>query len=174
MCYTQTMLSQKVSIGDKILKLLFEPKYRYKGMPVSTLGLPAIFPYKKQSMNNTLYRLNRNGYISKDNDYILLSPNGRKYVENKKARLITFDSPYKKESPKNLLVMFDIPETKKAEREWFRFHLRMFDYEMIQRSVWVGPSPLPKDFLDYVKEIKLKECIKTFKLAKPYNTQTQR
>ena len=81
-----------------------------------------------------------------------------------------FVSPFSKKSPKNLLVMFDIPEVKKAEREWFRFHLRQFGYKMIQKSVWVGPSPLPKDFLDYIKDIKLKECIKTFKLAKPYDT----
>lgn len=166
------MLSRNLSIEDKILKLLLEPTHRYKGMPVSALGLPAIFPYKKQSMNNALYRLNKNGYVLKESDCISLLPKGRKYVESKKSRLLIFDSPYKKESPKNLLVMFDIPEVRKAEREWFRFHLRQFGYKMIQKSVWVGPSPLPKDFLDYVKDIKLEKCIKTFKLAKSYNTRT--
>ncbi len=68
--------------------------------------------------------------------------------------------------------MYDIPEDKKAEREWFRFHLKKFGYEMIQRSVWVGPSPLPKDFLDYLGEIKLKSHVKTFKLAKSYKNRT--
>ena len=165
------MLSQKMSIEDKILKLLLEPTHQYRAIPVSMFGIPAIFPYKKQSIRNTLYQLNKNGYILKENDYISLLPKGRKYVESKKVRFLTFDSPYKKELPKNLIVMFDIPEVKKAEREWFRFHLREFNYQMIQKSVWVGPSPLPKDFLDYLKEIKLRECIKTFKLAKPYNTQ---
>jgi DNA-binding transcriptional regulator PaaX len=159
-----------MSIGDKILKLLLEPTHRYKGMPVSMFGIPAIFPYKKQSINNTIYKLSKDGYISKGDNYIHLLPKGRKYVENKKVRFLTFDSPYKKESPKNLLVMFDIPEVKKAEREWFRFHLRQFNYEMIQKSVWVGPSPLPENFWDYIKEIKLQNCIKTFKLAKPYNS----
>ena len=36
------------------------------------------------------------------------------------------------------------------------------------KSVWVGPSPLPKDFLSYIKEIHLENCIKTFKLSNPY------
>ena len=166
------MLSRNLSIEDKILKFLLEPKYKYKGMPVSIFGLPAIFSYKKQSINNTLCRLNKNGYISKENSCIFILKRGRKYVENKKVRFLTFDSPFKKDLPKNLIVMFDIPEVKKAEREWFRFHLRKFSYDMIQKSVWVGPSPLPKDFLDYVKSIKLKNCIKTFKLAKSYSTQT--
>ncbi|MCX6717161.1 MAG: hypothetical protein NTU76_00605 [Candidatus Taylorbacteria bacterium] len=40
---------------------------------------------------------------------------------------------------------------------------------MIQRSVWVGPSPLPKDFIDYVKSIGLRDKLKTFKLAKSYS-----
>ncbi|MFA7000043.1 MAG: CRISPR-associated endonuclease Cas2 [Candidatus Paceibacterota bacterium] len=166
------MLSQKLSIEDKILKFLFEPVYRYKGIPVSAIGLPPLFPYKKQSINNAIYRLSKNGYITKENDSFLILPKGRKYIENRKVRMVTFESPFKKESPKNLLVMFDIPESKKAEREWFRFQLRQFGYKMIQRSVWVGPSPLPKEFLDYVKSLNLKNCIKTFKLEKSYNTQT--
>lgn len=161
-----------MSIEDKILKLLLEPTHRYKGMRVSIFGIPTIFPYKKQSINNAVYKLNKNGYVLKENDNISLLPKGIRYLENKKAKFLKFTSLYEKESPKNLLVMFDIPKVKKAEREWFRFHLRQFGYEMIQKSVWVGPSPLPKDFLAYVKDIKLMECIKTFKLAKPYNTQT--
>jgi len=165
------MLSRNLSIEDKILELLLKPTHQYKGVPITALGLPAIFPYKKQSMSNAFYRLKKEGYVSKENDYILILPKGRKYVENKKARLITFTSPFKKGTPKDLLVMFDIPEDQKAEREWFRFQLRQFGYKMIQRSVWVGPSPLPKEFLDYVKSLKLKDCIKTFKLAKSYYTQ---
>jgi DNA-binding transcriptional regulator PaaX len=160
-----------MSIEDKIFKILFEPIHKYKGMPVSMLDLPAIFPYKRQSINNAISRLNRKEFILRENNFIFILPKGIKYVENKKARLLTFISPLKKGTPKKLIVMFDIPETKKAEREWFRFHLQQFGYEIIQKSVWVGPSPLPKDFLDYVKDIKLKNYIKTFKLAKPYNTQ---
>ena len=165
------MLSHKVSIEDRIIRLLFEPKYRYKGVPVSALGLPAFFPYRKQSINNAIYKLNKNGYISKGNNFISLLPRGRKYVESKKTRFVTFDSPFPKDSPKNLLLMFDIPEDQKAEREWFRYQLREFGYEMVQKSVWVGPSPLPKDFMSYINEIKLKSCIKTFKLAKAYSSQ---
>jgi DNA-binding transcriptional regulator PaaX len=64
--------------------------------------------------------------------------------------------------------MFDVPTERKPEREWLRWHLKKFDYVMIQKSVWVGPSPLPKDFKEYLEEIKLTKCIKTFKLAKSY------
>ena len=65
---------------------------------------------------------------------------------------------------------FGLPdeESKKKEREWFRFHLKKFHFIMIQKSVWVGPSPLPQDFLEYLEEIKLGNNFKKFKLSKGY------
>jgi len=80
-----------------------------------------------------------------------------------------FVSPFERNAPKNLIVMYDIPHNLKKERDWFRRQLIKFGYVMIQKSVWVGPSPLPRDFLDYLKDIKIKNDFKTFKLAKPYN-----
>lgn len=65
--------------------------------------------------------------------------------------------------------MYDIPHHQKRERDWFRRQLVNFDYIMIQKSVWVGPSPLPRNFLNYLKEIKIGDSFRTFKLAKPYN-----
>ena len=90
--------------------------------------------------------------------------------ENRKRTFynISFSSPFNKNSSKNLLLIYDIPEGRKKERDWFRRHLIKFGYIMIQKSVWVGPSPLPKDFLDYLKEIKIKDNFMTFKLAKSY------
>lgn len=84
---------------------------------------------------------------------------------------VTFHTEFEKTAPKNLIVMYDIPHEKKKERDWFRRQLKNFDYIMIQKSVWVGPSPLPKDFREYVKLIGLKKQLKTFKLAKPYKEE---
>jgi DNA-binding transcriptional regulator PaaX len=67
-----------------------------------------------------------------------------------------------------MIVTYDIPANRRKERDWFRRHLQKFDYIMVQKSVWIGPSPLPKDFLNYVKSIGLLKQFKTFKLAKPY------
>ena len=90
--------------------------------------------------------------------------------ENRKKSFYcsTFSSPFKESSAKNLIVMYDVPHVQKKERDWFRRHLIKFGYIMIQKSVWVGPSPLPKDFLNYLEEIKIGDKFKTFKLAKSY------
>ncbi len=117
---------------------------RFKGMRVNAFGLP---------INSGEQKRDRKKYINRK----------RKFYH------MNFISSFKKNSPKNLVVMYDIPHGMKKERDWFRRQLIKFEYIMIQKSVWVGPSPLPKDFIDYLKEIKIRDKFKTFKLAKPYN-----
>lgn len=115
----------------------------YKGMRVNALGLPVLFDESDKKSKPIK---------SRKRDF---------YNE-------TFISPFAKEAPKNLIVMYDIPHDMKKERDWFRRHLIKFGYIMIQKSVWVGPSPIPKHFLNYLKKIKIDDKFKTFKLAKPY------
>ena len=115
-------------------------KLKYKGMSVNLLGLP---------------------------DFNFDDSKGEKKIIKRKY-LQSFVSCYKENDPKNLLLIYDIPEGMKKERDWFRRQLKNLGFVMIQRSVWVGPSPLPKEFLDYLKEIKIGDNFKTFKLAKSY------
>lgn len=112
---------------------------RYRGMRVNLLGLP-------------------------------LSHNAKKKIPHRERDLYyaSFLSSFKKDAPKNLIVMYDVPHNLKKERDWLRRQLVNFGYVMIQKSVWVGPSPLPKEFLDYLKAIKISDNLKTFKLAKSY------
>jgi len=92
----------------------------------------------------------------------------KKKKKDKRFYMKSFHVDIVKNTPRNLLLLYDIPEGKKKERDWFRRQLRNFDFRMIQRSVWVGPSPLLEDFMNYLKRIGLQSEFKTFKLAKPY------
>jgi len=115
----------------------------YKGMRVNLLGIPEIN--------------SRKGIRIKE--------------KNRKREFfkISFSSPFPESAPKSLIVMYDIPHLQKKERDWLRRHLIRFGYVMIQKSVWVGPSPLPKEFVNYLKEIKIENYCQTFKLASPYD-----
>ena len=113
-------------------------KLKYKGISTNLIGFPIFIDSKKEN----------------------------KII--KRRYLYSFISDFQKDAPKNLLLMYDIPHTMKKERDWFRRQLKNFDFVMIQKSVWVGPSPLPKDFLDYLKRIGLQKEFKTFKLTKSY------
>jgi DNA-binding transcriptional regulator PaaX len=119
-------------------------RLRYKGMRVNSFGVPVI-NYGKNS-NQKIKKRKRSLY------------------------LLTFSSSFQENVPKNLIIMYDIPHHLKKERDWFRRHLVKFGYVMVQKSVWVGPAPLSKNFLDYLKDIKIGDKFRTFKLAKPYNS----
>lgn len=157
-----------MSLVEEIFKELWNTSMHSKGGRVNLFGIPRFKRRPYGSMRTSIHRLNKQGLIGKYENEWYLTPAGRKYANRKFDSLQQFLSPNKKDDPRNLMVMFDVPQTQKAEREWLRWHLKKFNFIMIQKSVWVGPSPLPKEFLEYLGKIKLKDTIKTFKLAKPY------
>lgn len=150
-----------------ILEDLWNTHLYYKGMRVNMFGVPQPFKHKEKTYRTTLSRLHKNGLVFKKSEKWVLTEKGKEYLNTKKG-LLNFNSDFKPSAPKNLLLIFDIPESRRSERQWLRLHLKKFKYFMIQKSVWVGPSPLPSEFVSYLKEIKLQSCIKRFKLARPY------
>jgi DNA-binding transcriptional regulator PaaX len=158
-----------MSLVYEILKELSSTSLRYKGSRVNFFGIPKFKSYSKNSLSGTMSRLRKDGLVENSDLGFKITSKGQKYIKRKMDSLKQFYFNFDKDAPKNLIVMFDIPEIKKAEREWLRWHLKKFNYVMIQKSVWVGPSPLPKDFLDYIESIKIKDGFKTFKLAKGYD-----
>lgn len=154
-----------MSIVFDILEELSHSTIRYKGARANLFGIPRLSSYKYESLKSGISRLKRGQYIAKSDSGWFLTPKGKKYLAKKYDSLTQFDSPFSKTDSKNLLVMFDIPEVRKAEREWLRWHLKKFNYTMIQKSVWRGPSPLPREFMDYLKKIKLTKHLKMLKVA---------
>lgn len=160
-----------MSLTEEILKELLKPTLYYKGIQVNLFGFPKFKTYTSGTIRSTVWDMKKRGFIEKRNSKWCATPTGKKFLQRKIDLLKQFQNNFSKDTSRNLLVMYDIPESKKAEREWFRWHLKKFNFIMIQRSVWVGPSPLPKPFEEYLKKIKLRECLKTFKLAKPYESK---
>ena len=167
-CYAYFM-----SLVSKILRELWNTSLSYKGVRVNLFGIPILKNHSYGTMQVTLSRLRKNGIINNGDKGWYLTSAGKKYMKIKLDSFEQFPNSFKKDAPKNLIVMFDIPETKKAEREWFRWHLKKFHYVMIQKSVWVGPSPLPEEFMEYIKKIKLRDTLKTFRLARSYDFKRQ-
>ncbi|MEK7505641.1 MAG: hypothetical protein AAB597_01980 [Patescibacteria group bacterium] len=157
-----------MSLEEKFLKVIFEPRFRYKGIPVSLIGVPDFLSLKMASTRVAIGRLKKKGYIEYKGGVFIGLQRGKDFLGHKKKGLPLFKSPFPQNSPKNLLVIFDVPENHKFKREWLREQLKRFGYKMIQQSAWIGPSPLPEEFMACLEEQKIRSCIKTFKLAKPY------
>ena len=98
-----------------------EKIFNYKGVKVNAFGIPI---------------------FSKEKSRIKKKDRKRDFYSR------AFSSPFKINSPKNLIVMYDVPDNLKKERDWLRRHLIKFGYAMIQRSVWVG-------HLHYQKSLKV-------------------
>ena len=158
----------------EILENLWNTHLHYKGVQVNLLGVPIFWKskneYGKNSLDSTISRLRKKGLVEIRSGKWSLTKTGKEYFENKRKLFLKFSSPFILNAPKNLLLMFDIPESKRVGRNWLRWHLKEFQYFMAQQSVWVGPSPLPKKFTAHLKELGLNTYIKTFKLNKPYQT----
>jgi hypothetical protein len=118
---------------------------KYKGVTVNNFSMPVLSSSKEKENRGSKKSL-------------------RKYSDYKH-----FNYNFALTAPKDLILICDFPFSRRSERDWFRYQLKGFNYISIQKSVWIGPSPLPKDFLNYIKHIGLLDKLKMFKLAKPYS-----
>jgi len=156
-----------MTLVEEILTELWESEYVYKGVRVNIFGIPK-FTTKRPSVQRSLSRLKHQGFVSNDMKAVWkLTSKGKEFLKSKNE-LPHFLSPFPKNASKDLIVMFDIPEKRREWRNWLRGELKSLDYAQLQQSVWVGPSPLPKQFVKLWDEFDLKDCIETFKLKGGY------
>jgi DNA-binding transcriptional regulator PaaX len=116
---------------------------------------------KKQSENrSTLYRLVRFGFIEiidkDDKEYFKLTKTGEMQALMLKARL----SHKGKWDGKWRIVIFDIPEGTKKERDQLRRLLLENNFCKWQASVYISPHPINRQAIDYLKETGLIQYIR--------------
>ena len=115
------------------------------------------------TMRVTLSRLKRKGYVENKKRIWQITKAGRAYLAKKSYSLFpTHSKRIAKREPKSIVVSFDIPEACKNKRDWLRIELLCLGFEMLQRSVWVGPSPLPQEFADSLRKLQLLQYMKFF------------
>ncbi len=119
--------------------------------------------YKKDSISVTLYRLSKKDYIRKTKEGWQINKGSIKQI--KLTQLFSYiPSPFNTKNKRSIIISFDIPGPDRKKRDWLRNQLRIFDYKMLQQSLWAGPGPLPKEFLKRLNELKMKDYIKIFKI----------
>jgi DNA-binding transcriptional regulator PaaX len=134
---------RSTSIRKKILWERMQEKYKISG----------------NTYYQNIFRLKKRGILEDKNGILCLSQKGK----------IFFQNPYRKITKKpiknnKILVIFDIPETKKKVREWIRGQIKEWDFEMVQKSVWIGYGPLPSEFTERLKFLKVDNGVKIYNL----------
>lgn len=138
-----------------------DPRYR----PVRTWLEEYFQKRNKQNLYSTTYRLKRKGYIkikvTKEGKGYLLTPKGEERILKIKVKSIK-----KRKDPNNhwLMVIFDIPEKRKKDRDFFRDFLYNLGFQKLQQSVWLSPYDVYKELKEIVKRMDLGHCIRFLKV----------
>jgi len=127
----------------------------------------------KQKYYNLIYKLKKNDLIEEKikegKKFFIITKKGKEKLaflkkQNKKA--LPKISYSKQKSNKFVIVIFDIPEEKRAKRDWLRASLRVLGFKMIQKSVWIGKIKLPKQFIDDLFNLNLIDFVEIFEISK--------
>lgn len=51
-----------------------------------------------------------------------------------------------------ILITFDIPEKERQKRKWLCFILREMKFSLLQKSVWIGKTKIPEQFIHDLKK----------------------
>ena len=147
-------------ITDSILAFLLSATSRQLERRVLYDLIAARYPVSVQSYNTTLGRLSKRKKLFVHNNKVtLLDISGAQ-------SLLEFEYIQRKaDNSKKVIVIFDIPEAKSPLRKWIRSQLHMWDFVMLQQSVWVGYGPIPPAFKKRMKKWKVDSGIKYFNVS---------
>lgn len=152
-------MAKNPDYSKKILKILAEnkavsvPELAEKVAP-ETLQTPAKARY---AINRTLKGLMESGLIeshfSGQNDYARLTPAGRKKattlkLESDTSLLPNWDGKWR-------IVLLDLPESRKSERESLRYLLKKAGFVCLKNSAWISPFPFEHLFVNIKKDLGL-------------------
>ncbi len=112
---------------------------------------------KPDSVKRALKRVEKRGLIfGKKRGYELTNTGWSEVLVQrvKRAQTLTRD--------RSLMVLFDIPESRKGDRDRLRRLLKSAGCICLQRSVYVTPFDIAADLAEILERIKLKGCVRFY------------
>ena len=122
----------------------------------------AVRDASEATLRVTLSRLKKRGLVRNEKGRWWLTKNGKGFLARLLVRRPVLFSHHKQQREKNMIVAFDIPESRRLARNWLRANLVHLGFIMLQKSVWFGPAPLPKELIAAMQEWKILSCVKFF------------
>ena len=154
---------EETTLTDHLIAFLFSARSMRLYRKILWQRVQARRGMTKRSFDQRLYHLKKNGLINCSDENVSLSKKGFSYF-NKKKLFCKISSRPGNET--DLMVIFDIPEKKRTTRNWLRDQLKDWNFKMIQKSIWKGKGPLPKEFNERLIMLGIKEDVQVFKIRK--------
>lgn len=143
------------------------PSYYKKIAKTQDQAIKEIKRVKDQTLRITLSRLKKRGLVENKNRIWKITKKGEDYLKNKlAAKIPRFGHLKAKNVKNNMIIIFDIPEIRRKQRDWLRGELIMLGFIQLQKSAWFGPAPLPEEFIKYLNDTNLLQYLKFFKAVK--------
>ena len=144
------------SATEVILKILLYSTLRYSDVERLVRGSSGFEKTNKATIHATLSRLKRRGFVSRTSRGWRATKRAEKYLKQIEKKLPKGNYPsFKRKKGEHIIIAYDIPEVMKEGRDWLRVELRMLSFKQMQKSVWIGPAPLPEIFIARLKEADL-------------------
>ena len=157
---TFLILKSVFDLGAITIDSFFPSKYPQTKIWRQMLGLDKSYKFSRQSFSTILTRLQKQGLVERKSGKWSNTKIGTMIV--KKARFRPPELPLKDGIIR--LVIFDIPERDRKKRLWLRKELLACDFQLLQKSVWIGYRPLPKDFYESLEDLNLRSYIHIFSI----------
>ncbi|MEI6580723.1 MAG: hypothetical protein WCO07_00955 [bacterium] len=151
----------KNTISDEIIAFLFSCRSTSIRRKILWERVQNRRKISNHVFNQSVYRLKKRGIVQNKNDELFLSEQGKTFFSNPYKKIIK-----KPERTKKVMIIFDIPEKKRKVRVWLRQQIKDWDFKMIQKSVWIGYGPLPEEFKERLKVLKVYDGVKVYNLQK--------
>ncbi len=157
------MNNKKTNIQEKILSFLHGKKAVNKQILTDELEEGFLGDFEasgkpKYAINRSLKTLSEAGLVEElsgeHSSFVRITPEGRH-----KLRSLKLSSPTSLVSTSWdgywRMVMLDLPESRKSERNSLRYILKKAGFVMLKNSVWVSPFPLEHLFMNIKKDMGL-------------------
>jgi RecG-like helicase len=120
---------------------------------------------KEMTIRQSIRRLQKQGFVKKKNGKYLLTKSGKNiagYIINRK-NIVS-----KKWDGKYRVIIFDIPEKTKENRDWLRQELYILNYKKLQESVFISKYSLVEDLIKEIKRRKMGNYVNYLLVDKIY------
>ncbi len=158
------ILKKIAEFGFITIDSFFPKKYAYSNLSRKIFDIDDK-NLNKERLSHSLSQLQRYGLVqrtgSKKKSTWGITKFGQQLIKDARATKIK-----PKEDGVLRIIMFDIPEKYAVKRRWLRRELLYLNYKILQKSVWIGKTPVPKEFLKNINILNLQKNINIFIVSK--------
>lgn len=155
---TRLILEKLAELGEATVGSFFPAQYPEARLWRQLLGLDRHYHFKRRTFSTLLSRLQSEGLVARSGarkkSRWRLTRRGTEYLQPR--------APKAEDDGVQRIVVFDVPERERKKRDALRLELVAAGFTQLQKSVWCGRRPLPRDFAELVDALRLRPHVHIF------------